>query len=108
MKRNVVKTALILSLIALGACTAAWGRSFTMIGSSPDYVKYRFYLSTVDEGGMNKEARDYCAVYLKNAVLEYSEPAEGNSSAELINTYQCVQPGVFTPNIGTTDVIEMQ
>ncbi len=97
MRQIALKMALVLSLVALGACSAWWGRSFEMVDSSPDYVKYKFWLASVDEGGMNKEARDYCAVYQKNAVLEDSQPVSGNSSAELINTYQCVQPVMFTP-----------
>jgi hypothetical protein len=97
MRRNIVKAVLIVSLIALGACTAAWGRSFTQVDGTPDYVKYKYYMASVDEGGMNREARDYCAVYLRNAVLDNREAVPGGAMDEFVNTYQCVQPVAIVP-----------
>ena len=102
--KMITKTLLILSLVALGACTAAWGRSFTEVGSAPDYVKYKYYVATVDEGGMNREARDYCAVYQKNAVLDDRETVPGGATDEYINTYQCVEPNMYVPVVNPNEV----
>ena len=93
--------ALLLALVGLGACTAWWGRSFTMVDSSPDFVKYKYWLASVDEGGMNKEARDYCAVYNKVAVLQSRNDPDGHE--ELVNTYLCVQPVVYAPSVNPID-----
>ena len=107
MKQIALKArqvALIVSVIALGACTAVWGRSFERVGAAPDYVKYKYYLSTVDEGGMNKEAREYCAVYQKNAVLDDRETIAGGATDEYINTYQCVEPNTYVPVLDPNEV----
>ena len=103
MKQMITRTVLILSLVTLGACTAVWGRSFDMVGSAPDYVKYKYYLTTVDEGGMNREAREYCAVYQKNAVLDDRETVPGGAMDEYINTYQCVEPNMYVPTVAPMD-----
>ena len=97
MALNIRHVTLVLSLIALGACTAAWGRSFTMVGSARNYVKYQYYLATVDEGGMTREAINYCATNLENAVLVDREALPGGAMDEFVNTYQCVPTAMALP-----------
>jgi hypothetical protein len=97
MKQMIAKTALLVSLIALGACTLAWGRSFEQVDATPDYVKYKYYVATVDEGGMNREALEYCATYMRNAVLDDREAVPGGATDEFVSTYQCVQPVAIAP-----------
>ena len=93
MKQMIAKTALLVTVLALGACTMIWGKSYTQVDSSPDMVKYEYYLNGLNEERMEQEARDYCAEQQKEAVLQ---AREGND--KMTSTYICVPRIVYIPS----------